>query len=108
MIWLDEAKDQYGFFHLIFLLRFASYLGFAPLDAEEIAQQLQEANYKILLDAPATIVLNQLIESDYTDGFLTDRHTRNALLESILAFYDLHIDSLGEVKSLAVLREVMK
>jgi DNA repair protein RecO (recombination protein O) len=108
IIWLDQAKDQFGFFHLIFLLRFSSYLGFAPLDAQEIVQQLHETNYKTRLDQPSIVVLDQLIESDYADGFLTNRDTRNILLESILFFYDLHIDALGEIKSLAVLREVMK
>ncbi len=106
LLWLDQAHSQFGFFHLIFLLRLSSYLGFAPLNANEINEQLIEAKYKIVLDKPVLLQLDKLIDSDYSDGFLVNANVRNLLLESILAFYDLHLDSLGEIKSLAVLREV--
>jgi len=38
---------------------------------------------------------------------ILSRAQRNELLDALVAYYRIHVDSLGEVKSLPVLREVL-
>lgn len=107
VIWLDEAKNQYENFHLIFLTQLAFFLGFAPQRGEEIAEQLSERGIPVF-DAEAIRLLNELTSAEYDQALRMDRAMRNYLLEILLKFYELHSEGLGEVKSLAVLQEVMR
>ena len=108
MIAFDELEDNYENFHLIFLLQLSFYLGFSPENASEIIQNFKETNIGIQFEGRNQAQINDLIAATYDSKLNINRTDRNHLLEIILVFYRLHIEGMGEIKSLDVLKEVMK
>lgn len=107
VLFLEAAQTNYENFHLAFLLRLTSFLGFVPETAHEFEEQLREHSYPFLPDTETELALNQLLRQPFGTPIRLTRAGRIELLEALVAYYRIHIDSLGEVKSLAVLREVM-
>ena len=107
LVFLDETEEHFENFHLIFLLKYAFFLGFSPQDANEIATQFRDFNVNIPFDNDYQKLMNQLILADYQTPILMHRGVRNHLLEVIIYFYRLHVEEFGEIKSLQVLREVL-
>jgi DNA repair protein RecO (recombination protein O) len=107
IIELDESNAHFENFHLIFLLKLSFFLGFSPQNANEFIEQFKDFSigYEINLDYQKA--LNHLILAEYNTPFTYSRQTRNYLLEIILAFYQIHVEEFGEIKSLPVLKEVL-
>ena len=108
--WLDEATVNFENFHLQFLLKFASYMGFAPQSAEEILEQLTSNGNLRLVDSQAeeSTFLNRLIGAEYGESIKVSHFLRRNALDLILSFYRLHVENFNEIKSLPVLQEVMR
>ncbi|GAB3315017.1 DNA repair protein RecO [Larkinella ripae] len=104
---LEEAETGYENFHIAFLLKLAFFLGFGPASAREFEGQLQEQKYPFLPDEAAEKALNVILRQRLGAPVKITRQTRAELLDALVAFYRIHIDSLGEIKSLTVLREVL-
>ncbi len=99
---LDTLEKNYENFHLHFLLKFATHLGIAAADAEEIALQLNSFVF-------TTIHLNninKLITTEYGTPLIISNQERRETLEILLKFYALHISSVNNLNSLAILKEV--
>ncbi|MFT4032305.1 MAG: DNA repair protein RecO [Siphonobacter sp.] len=100
LIWLDLAESGYENFHVWFLLRLSLYLGFEPQTAQQLTLELRDAGYPIHQELTALDALRQ------DPDLKISRSERNYLLEILLKFYELHVEELGEIKSLEVLRAV--
>ncbi len=100
MIILDTQPDRSENFHLIFLLKLSRYLGFGAQYVHEIlgGRFTDEANEKII---------EQLLLANYTDFIVMTNVQRREILELLVKYYTDHIETIGELKSLAVLREVV-
>jgi DNA repair protein RecO (recombination protein O) len=86
-------------FHLIFLIKLSKYLGFGPFAKIELgALMLNEEEEKIL---------DQLLESEYEDEVKMRNDQRRILLDAFVRFYGNHIDAMGAIKSVQILREVL-
>jgi DNA repair protein RecO (recombination protein O) len=98
-ITLDQMGEKTENFHLVFLLKLSRYLGFGVHQLNDVlgARVTAEENEKIIV---------QLLKSDYTDSVPMSNHQRREILELILKFFADHIENLGEVKSIQVLREI--
>jgi DNA repair protein RecO (recombination protein O) len=98
LIVLDQHQKPENF-HLLFLLGLSKHLGFGPNLTEEVlgGNWMDEADEK---------VLKQLLVTDYTSSISITYDQRQTLLTSLLRFYASHVDNFGEMKSLAVLREI--
>lgn len=107
LIFLDETEEHFENFHLIFLIKYAFFLGFSPQDGNEIAMQFRDYSVNIPFDNNYQKLMNQLIVADYQTPILMNRGVRSHLLEVIILFYKLHVEDFGEIKSLQVLREVL-
>ncbi|WP_128546404.1 DNA repair protein RecO [Larkinella soli] len=107
ILFLEEAETHYENFHIAFLLKLAFFLGFGPANAREFEAQLQEQKYPFLPDASAETALNTFLRQPLGTPVRISRQTRAELLDAVVAFYQIHIETLGEVKSLPVLREVL-
>lgn len=96
---LDSLESGSENFHLIFMLKLARFLGFGPTRADEIigGRALDEETEKLV-----TIIL----AAGYQDVIPVTNAQRRALLDLFLAFYHEHMQHLGEIKSLQVLREI--
>lgn len=107
VLFLEVADTAYENFHIAFLLKLAFFLGFGPANAREFESQLQEQKYPFLPDASAEAALNTFLRQPLGTPVRISRQIRGELLDAVVAFYRIHIDSLGEIKSLPVLREVL-
>lgn len=96
---LDEVKEGIENFHILFLWDLMLYLGIFPGTVHELFLQLGNRS-KELED-----LMSQLVELKKTEKL--NRTIRNEMLLALLDFYHLHLESLGEIKSLSVLHEVL-
>lgn len=100
LILLDHQETNLENFHLIFLIKLSRFLGFGAHQAEEIMGVR-------MLDREEEELLKRLITAEFTESIPMSNEQRRNLLEAILRFYTLHMESLGEIKSIQVLKEVM-
>lgn len=107
VLFLEEARLNYENFHIAFLLKLSFFLGFGPESAREFENQLRENAYPFLPDNEMDTALNIMLRQPLGTPIKLSRAARNELLDALVAYYHIHIDSLGEVKSLPVLREVL-
>lgn len=107
VIFLEEAQTDFENFHLAFLLKLSFFLGFGPESDREFESQLRENSYPFLPDIETETALNIMLRQPFGTPIKLARTSRNDLLDALVAYYQIHIDSIGEVKSLPVLREVL-
>jgi DNA repair protein RecO (recombination protein O) len=96
----DELTDNAENFHLIFLIRLSRWLGFGAHHVNEILGVR-------MTDKDTEEILNQLLACEYDEWIQITNDQRRELLDLILRFYRDHIESMGELKSVQVLREVL-
>ncbi|GAB4023734.1 DNA repair protein RecO [Spirosoma koreense] len=107
VLFLEDAPKNYENFHLAFLLKLSFFLGFGPESAREFENQLRENSYPFLPDTEMETALNIMLRQSLGTPIQLSRVARNELLDALVAYYQIHVDSIGEVKSLPVLREVL-
>lgn len=100
MVMLDQPTIQTENFHLIFLLKLSRYLGFGAYQSREVVGgRISSEEMEALLDT--------LIKTEYDQPLSISLVQRRELMDLLLKFYTDHMDTLGEIKSVQVLREVM-
>jgi DNA repair protein RecO (recombination protein O) len=99
LIALDQ-QNKVENFHLLFLIKLSRFLGFGAQNKNEIV-----AGRIASLEAEA--MLEQLVSAGYDAPLIISNALRRELLDVLLRFYADHIETLGEMKSVQVLREVM-
>jgi DNA repair protein RecO (recombination protein O) len=116
---LDLKTENCANFHIYFMVQLCRYLGFYPQGAhssETPTFDLLEGRFishlphhPHFLTASQSLLLNETINAGYNTIHLLkiDRVQRKQLLESLILFYQLHIPSFGEIKSIQVLEEVI-
>lgn len=100
LIELDRAVHGVENFHLVFLILLSRHLGFGPQQADEILGGR-------LLDEHEEKLLQRLIRSDYRSDLTLTTVQRRTLLDTLLHFYAVHIETFGDLRSVQVLREVL-
>lgn len=97
---LDLLEENSENFHLIFLLKLSRYLGFGAHTVSEVLghRMIGDEEEKILAIL-LTLNLQETVKMTGTQ--------RKNLLEVILLFYADHLDYLGEIRSVSILREVL-
>ena len=99
LITLDTLGKGYENFHLIFLLKLCRYLGFGVYSLNEVLGGR-------VADPETEKILNQLLTSEYDTPLVISNPERRALLDLLLKFYAEHMENLGEIKSVQVLKDV--
>ncbi len=100
LVILDDQKTDFENFHLIFLIKLSRFLGFGAHESDEVL-------IRRLTGKEEEAVLKKLITAEYQDMITMTNTQRRTLLEILLRFYSAHIDTLGEIRSVQVLKEVM-
>lgn len=100
ILMLDSLPEGYENFHLIFLLKLSRYLGFGAHHVNEVVGGRPA-------DSATERVVDKLVKTDYQQHVLLTNQERRSALELLLKFYADHIDNLGEIRSVQVLREVL-
>lgn len=116
--YFDLMETGSANFHLYFLFRLTEYLGFLPntdnvnyegwFDLKKGSIVPNEPSHPHFANKELTgflYTLSTLKISDLNE-FHISKNSRNNLLEKLLEYFHLHFESLGKIKSLAVLKEV--
>jgi DNA repair protein RecO (recombination protein O) len=92
-------EEDYENFHLIFMLKLCRFLGFGVYNLNEVlAGQVTD---------PATEkILDELLKAGYETSLKINNSQRRIVLDLLLKFYSAHMENLGEIKSVQVLRDV--
>ena len=106
VIALNESAISHGLFHLYFMLHLCSYLGFGVKGAQEIDKQLVRLGLHQAFSPEETALLDALLANDLNPQPFPNKQVRRRLTDSLVKFYQLHIDSLDTLKSLKVLQEI--
>lgn len=116
--WLDSTEKMPANFHLYFLLKLSRFLGFnpAPPKPGHVFFDLKDGVFcqtlpphPFTLQDPHAAYFAELLQCAF-ERLTTLRiplADRRFLLHKIIDFYRLHIDNLGEIKSHAILEEVL-
>ena len=99
LISLDTQHECYENFHLIFMLKLCRFLGFGVYSLNEVLGGR-------ITDPETENIIQDLLKADYTTPLKINNVQRRVLLELLLQFYAEHMENLGEIKSVQVLREV--
>lgn len=115
---LDAAQAHFADTHLLFMIRLADHLGFGPEERTDT-----NAGFFDLLDGRFSTTIppheyhvrepdlfNQYLIAARQDGVMSvssDRITRNQMLDTLLLYFQLHIDKMPVIKGHLVLREIL-
>jgi DNA repair protein RecO (recombination protein O) len=110
----DEIDQGFENFHLVFLLQLSHHLGFGPSSGKEIVEQVAfSANAQTAGAAPTVLALQayeeyfDMLLNDPARAVIPNGRVRRELLAVLVRYYQLHVDRLGEIKSLSILSEVL-
>jgi DNA repair protein RecO (recombination protein O) len=113
---LDRQTTGAENFALVFLLELATYLGFGTSSGGELTDQVIMAGHAATTPGatgPATLRLREF--NHYFDELLRDPasstvpngRVRHELLNVLIRYYQLHVEQMGEIRSLEILSEVL-
>ncbi len=99
MLWLDNRADRFANFPITFLLRLTRFLGIWPSEEEVL----------LILHNDERHAVKYLLRMNYGTMhlFRFTRSERSRLMQVVNDYYRLHVASFPELKSVAVLREVL-
>lgn len=105
--YLDQAESGFENFHIHALVQLAFYLGFGMETTDDLRNELRENHYPTSPDAIQNAALQIWLSAPFGVPVALDKSRRLSLLNMLLFFYKIHLDSLGDIKSLDVLHEVL-
>lgn len=99
LMYLDTL-DAPENFHLKFLIGLSKHLGFGPNLASEVL------GGRMISDQEER-ALQQMLQQDFKTPVSLTYEQRKNILSTLLRFYQAHVDGFGELKSVAVLKEIL-
>jgi DNA repair protein RecO (recombination protein O) len=117
---LDLSDQGISNFHLWFLFKLTQFLGIYPTGDHALISHffdLQNARFvsheplhNQFTDKHETLLFSRLFEVGITslEKLEYTHHDRRLVLDRLLEYYRIHFDNLGEIRSLEVLKEVLK
>jgi DNA repair protein RecO (recombination protein O) len=119
LIFLDNYIGTLKNFHLVFLVKLSQFLGFYPnINSSNEAEYFDLINGIFTKNRPVHVHYiskphsEHLLELTQVDFLGLDKLNfaladRRVLLQSLIKYYQIHIDSFGNIKSLEILEEVL-
>ena len=98
----DQISRGVANFHIQFLLKLASYLGFEIENADHLFSTID----KLMPTSDGHHLLEKMLKEPYGSTFDLNRTIRGEMIDSILAFYEHHAH-ISKPKSLEVLRSIL-
>jgi DNA repair protein RecO (recombination protein O) len=117
--WLDHQSTGLANFHLLFLIQLTRYLGFYPdctfaadadyFDMKNGVFARHKPDSVLYLSPPHTRSFYALLQCSFenADQLKLTNDERRYLLNKLVEYYALHIESFGNIRSLGVLEEVL-
>ena len=114
---LDRMETGTANFHLWFLVRLSAFLGFYPgneympgdcFDIREGVFRPSIPDHRMILapEQAATLAALMEVPIDSLASIPLGRHQRSDFMSGMLAYFGYHFDSIHEVRSINILREV--
>lgn len=116
---LDLRTESVANFHLYFLVQLSRYLGFFPsgnhsaelkyFDLQDGIFRLHLPAHPLCLDETLSLKLHELMNSSYVTiaGLNINPAQRKELLEKLITYFELHLDTITGVNSHKVLEEIL-
>ncbi|QDH78792.1 DNA repair protein RecO [Echinicola soli] len=104
---LDSEPISLSTYPLSFLLETSGFLGFAPDSAGEFFEQVHPDVNDGSFALEEKKFFTQLLKNPFDPSIKIPPSVRKSLLDDLLTFYKLHLDTFFEVRSLEVLRNLM-
>lgn len=121
--WLDEASEGLANFHLVFLMRMSRFMGFWPnvdeavgvpsgtcvFDMREGVLSRSVPMHDDYLRRDEARLVPLFLRMDYgtMHRLAMNRSQRNRVLDVIIEYYRLHVPEIPDMKSVAVLRDML-
>ena len=107
IIIFDHLEKNITNFHLQFLLKCSGYLGFEPQSAQGFIDELAEYGLHFRTLEAERVLISELMKKPLGEDIALSGQLRRDILSHIIKFYQIHVSGLNEIKSLAVLKEVL-
>ena len=117
--WFDTTNEGMANFHIAFLTRMTYFLGFWPnidkknkqpfFDLKESIATDTEPSHNFFLKGEEVAIMPKMLRMNVRNmhRFLLTRQQRNRMLDVLTLYYRLHVPEFRDIRSLAVLREVL-
>ena len=99
LLWLDNRHERYANFPVTFLIRLSRFLGFWP--------DIEEARKVILKEEEPFVPFVLRMDFPTMHLFRFSREQRARLMQVLNDYYRLHVPHFPELRSMAILREVL-
>lgn len=107
IVHLDGEKMNLSIYPHSFLLQLSQFLGFGPANAEEFYEQLQHGVGTFPLSEEERKYVDELIKASLDSQTKIPGIIRRRLMDHLLLYYKLHLDTFAEVKSVKILVQMM-
>ena len=101
---LDEAQSNFSNFPLFIIFKLTETLGILPENLDEIGQRIG----KVGLTEEFALVYAEILNYQEFDEFKMSQATRRELTDCMLSYLQKHFETLHNLHSLEVLREVLE
>lgn len=108
VVGLDRTDHGLESYHLLFMCRLAGYLGFGIESAGQFLALLKEYRYSFPEGEVQMQALEALVTGEYEELKRTGRSGRAAMLSQLLFYFRTHLENFGDMKSLDVLKAVLR
>ena len=117
--WFDAATEGLGNFHIAFLIGLTHYLGFWPnidtripppfFDLKDSVATDAEPSHNLFIKGEEAAAMSRLLRMNMRNmhKFRLTRQQRNRILDVLTVYYQLHVPEFRNLRSLAVLQEVL-
>ena len=117
--WLDNSKEGYVNFHLVFMIQLSTFMGFFPTLTPNLRNpvfNLQEGEFSNNIPIHPNYVGGKIaqeiislcaINYEECDSLKFNKEIRNNILETLIAYYGFHFPAMGEFKSIEILSVVL-
>ena len=104
-----EAQEQeYENFHLIFMLKITAFLGFRPMNVEEMYEQMRLNQVSFSSLTPQNeLILKELLQAGFINDIKIMGVQRRDVLYFIIDYYKTQMDQFYHINSLTVLSEIL-
>ncbi len=107
---LDSKEEGVANFHLLFLIHYSRYLGIFPADLESAADITGFTDMKSFRNLPGETgrIFMQMLGTSLAEAekINLNKPARVILLDALVKYYEQHLDGMGRIKSVAVLKEI--
>jgi len=107
---LDSKDEGVANFHLLFLIHYSRYLGIFPADLESGTDISRFADLKVFRNLPGETgrIFMEMMKTSLAQAekISLNKAHRLVLLNALVKYYEEHLEGMGKIKSMAVLKEI--